>query len=191
MPAWGAEVDIRSRDQDSLYLSHDPFAQGDDFDLWLAAFKSHGITGPLILNTKEDGLEAHCLDRLKAHGIENFFFLDTTIPTLVRWTTKKNVAHFAVRFSRYEPLSAVMAFAGKASWVWVDCFDGVPARPEDLVELKKAFRICVVSPELQVGVTPQQAQHIQRFWPLSPWIDAVCTKTPELWSPGALPSRAS
>lgn len=190
-PAWGAEIDIRSKDKDALYLAHDPFAFGVELDQWLAEFKRRKIIGPLILNTKEDGLESACLDRLKAHNIDNFFFLDTTIPTLVKWTTIKNVSHFAVRFSRYEPLSAVMAFAGKAAWVWVDCFDGLPPNLADVAKLKKVFRLCLVSPELQIGWTPDLASKIGDFLPFYSLVDAVCTKRPELWPAEKVPSRAS
>lgn len=190
-PAWGAEIDIRSKDRETLYLAHDPFVPGDDLDLWLTEFKRREIKGPLILNTKEDGLESACLERLNAHKIDNFFFLDTTIPSLAKWTMVKNQRQFAVRFSRYEPLSAVMAFAGKATWVWVDCFNGLPPNPRDLAELKSAFRLCLVSPELQVGWSPDLSKKIEAFLPLCAMIDAICTKSPELWSAAREPSRAS
>jgi hypothetical protein len=181
MPSWGAEIDIRSHESKSLYLSHDPFMPGDDFDKWLAEFKRLGINGPIILNTKEDGLESFCIERLNRHGLGNFFFLDTTVPTLVNWTVKRGDARFAVRHSLYEPIAAVMAFAGKAKWVWVDCFGGEPPNVEDLKVLKKAFQVCLVSPELQLGLTPDTPSAIRRFSHLSSYIDAVCTKTPESW----------
>lgn len=165
--------------------------EGDDFDQWLTEYKKYGLVGPLILNTKEDGLESYCLEQLRAQGIKNYFFLDTTIPTLVKWTHKKNLPNFAVRFSAYEPLSSILAFAKKASWVWVDCFDGIPPDPRDVAELKNFFRICLVSPELQMGITADLAEKIRHFSPLLSMIDAVCTKNPELWPQDSSSSRAS
>ncbi len=165
--------------------------EGDDFDHWLSEYRKHKISGPLILNTKEDGLESYCLERLRDQDIKNYFFLDTTIPTLVKWTLKKNLPNFAVRFSAYEPLSSIMAFATKTSWVWIDCFDGIPPDPRHVAELKKFFRICLVSPELQVGMTADLARLIRDFSPVLSLIDAVCTKNPDLWPQESPSSRAS
>jgi hypothetical protein len=87
-PAWGVEIDLRSdvAAPGNIHLSHDPWKRGDDFGPWLDEFKKRGITGPIILNTKEDGLEETLIGAMKQAGIESFFFLDTALPTLVRWT---------------------------------------------------------------------------------------------------------
>ena len=44
------------------------------------------------MNTKEDGLEQTCINLLTNAGIQNFFFLDTAIPSLVQWSQKKRKA---------------------------------------------------------------------------------------------------
>ena len=38
---WGVEIDLRSTvsSPGALHLSHDPWAQGDDFEAWLKEFK--------------------------------------------------------------------------------------------------------------------------------------------------------
>ena len=54
---YGVEVDIRS-EQGKLIIHHDPFASGDDFEEWL----KHYQHGTLILNVKEEGLEARLIE---------------------------------------------------------------------------------------------------------------------------------
>ena len=92
LPEWGVEIDLRCVSVDApgcLHLSHDPWVRGEDFSAWIDAFLEKKIKGPIILNTKEDGLEQTCINILNEAGIQNFFFLDTTFPTLVQWTATK------------------------------------------------------------------------------------------------------
>jgi hypothetical protein len=178
-PNWGVEIDLRSNVQNSksLHLSHDPWIVGDDFGEWLQKFASLQIKGPLILNTKEDGLENQILELLDQNQISNFFFLDTTIPTLVKWAVKSKLSNFAVRYSHYEPTESVTIFQGKADWLWVDCFDGNPVNADIILRLKKNFKICLVSPELHGQPTDQ----IANFSLLYGAADAICTKNPSEW----------
>ena len=175
----GAEVDVRSDAgrPGTLHLSHDPWVRGDDFDAWLDAFAARADRGTLILNTKEDGLEADVLRRLEARGIADFFFLDTTVPTQVRWALGQGEARFAVRLSRHEPPASLAPFRGHAEWVWVDCFDGVPLSTDTVAEAARDFRVCLVSPELQ-GAPLSALDAFAGLWPLA---DAVCTKAPDAW----------
>jgi len=53
---YGIEVDIRSAG-DRLIIHHDPFVSGEDFEAWISAY-DHGT---LILNVKEEGLEARLI----------------------------------------------------------------------------------------------------------------------------------
>ena len=64
---YGVEIDLRSDvgHLHKLHLSHDAWVLGDDFDNWLLEFKAQCIFGPIILNTKEDGLEDIILQKLK------------------------------------------------------------------------------------------------------------------------------
>lgn len=179
-PEWGVEIDLRSvvEAPGALHLSHDPWKRGDDFQEWLAAFKTQKIAGPLILNTKEDGLEETLIELLNAQGIKNYFFLDTAVPTLVRWAAERRRKNFAVRLSSFEGLENVKPFEGLVEWVWVDCFGGAPMPLEPVKRLQGVFKICLVSPELQ----GQPVDTISRFFPLGRLSDAICTKRPDLWT---------
>jgi hypothetical protein len=176
-PSWGAEIDLRSdvSSPGKIHLSHDPWVLGSDFEEWISAARRVGIRGPIILNTKEDGLEARAAELMRKGGLDQFFFLDTAIPTLAK--ADLSLGEFAVRFSRYEPVEFVEQFAGKATWLWVDCFDGVPVLPQDLAPLAKGFKVCLVSPELQ----GKPVAEIERFGKLLPYAAAVCTKDPKQW----------
>lgn len=174
--SWGAEIDLRSdvTEPKKIHLSHDAWVKGDDFEKWLEVFKSKKIQGTLILNTKEDGLEERCLELMTAKSLDNFFFLDTTIPTLVH-LGKKYKKYFAVRYSSYENLELCVALKEHATWAWVDCFNRQPVTVAEVLALKQAgFKVCLVSPELQGG---QQSDKMN-FKDLIAVSDAICTKFP-------------
>lgn len=176
---FGVEIDLRSRvDQaGKIHLSHDPWQLGDDFEDWLNLYCERGFAGPLILNTKEDGLEARALEILSRSSLKNYFFLDTALPSLVQWAGVRRNSNFAVRISRYEDRRLAEVFAGKAEWLWVDCFGGIPMEPAQIADLKCSFRICLVSPELQ-GASTERICDFRELYPLA---DAICTKRPEIW----------
>jgi hypothetical protein len=176
----GAEIDLRSQvsHPGSLHLSHDPWILGEPFEAWAEEYARRGQQGPLILNTKEDLLEDSILRVLSKYSIEKFFFLDTALPTLVRRCLKQNESHFAVRYSAYEGLDFVLPFAGKAKWVWVDCFDRKAVDAADYEKLRSLFQVCLVSPELHGG-TPEE---IPPFREYASNANALCTKNPQLWN---------
>ncbi len=176
-PAQGVEIDIRSSGDKGLRLIHDPVPGGQDFSSWLDHYQARKFRGPLVLNTKEDGLEERILAQLRERGIENFLFLDTAAPTLVRWAQTPLAAHFFLRLSTFEPVAALEPFVKRMNWVWVDCFGGVPLDSALVRQAKKNFKVCLVSPELQ----GQPAERIQDFAKLFALADAVCTKAPERW----------
>jgi hypothetical protein len=178
-PSWGVEIDLRadSKRPGRLYLHHDAWQAGPDFVSWLRAFTQRKIRGPIILNTKEDGLEEAVLGLLKQHKAKHYFFLDTAFPTLVRWTLRNKKRSFALRYSRFEHAANLAPFRGKADWLWVDCFDGKPVAAAPLRKLKRYFKICLVSPELQGA----PAENLSKFKALQSLADAVCTKRPDLW----------
>lgn len=175
-PRWGVEIDLRSdvSKPGAIHLSHDPWILGEGFETWLDAFKARGVQGPVILNTKEDGLETRARELMSQRGLESYFFLDTAQPTLVRWTRREGERRFAVRVSAYEPAEGVGEFRGYAEWAWIDCFDGVPLAPE---KVPAGFKACLVSPELQ----GKPFDEIVRFGALVPKATAICTKDPARW----------
>lgn len=172
----GAEIDIRTYGS-RLVLTHTPKQDADSLDEWL----SHYHHGPLILNVKEDGLEEEILALVARFHVEEAFFLDLTLPTAVRLAGQQE-NRFAVRFSEYEPLEAALKFAGNARWCWLDCFTHLPLDPPTYQALRKHFKLCLVSPELEGH---EATKHIPEFkaalthFP----VDAVCTDFPHLWLP--------
>lgn len=171
----GCEIDLRSFAESAgkLHLSHDPWVIGDSFEEWLKKYSELEFKGPLILNTKEDGLESRILELLKKFKLDNFFFLDTTIPTTVK-LTQSGEKRVAVRYSTYEPENLIKNFEGLASWIWVDCFDGIYPPFE---KLPASYKVCLVSPELH-------GKELKDSPVLRKWLnaaDAICTKVPEKW----------
>ncbi|MEK6706816.1 MAG: hypothetical protein AAB116_12105 [Candidatus Poribacteria bacterium] len=173
---WGAEIDLRSRG-DNIILTHDAFTGGDRFEDFLKKWVSGYQRGTLILNLKEDGLESEVLRLLKSHKIMNYFFLDLSLPTIVRLAIKENIRNIAIRVSEYEPIEFAMKFVGKVDWVWLDTFSGSLWNPALVKRLSKFFRVCLVSPELQ----QYPINRIAQFKSLLPCLSAVCTKVPREW----------
>lgn len=176
-PRYGVEIDIRSRGSD-LILQHDPFANGERVSDWLEHYRH----GTLILNVKEEGLEASLLALMTQKGIEDFFFLDQSFPFLVKWS-QAGERRCAVRVSEFETIDTALSLAGKVRWAWVDCFTRFPLSQQDAQRLQQAgFRLCIVSPELQ-GRDPQceipGLAHLLGERAIVP--AAVCSKRPDLW----------
>jgi len=174
---YGIEVDIRS-EGDRLIIHHDPFVAGESFDDWIDAYRH----GTLILNVKEEGLEARLIALMQSKGIADYFFLDQSFPFLVKWS-KAGEHRCAVRVSEFESIETALTLAGKVDWVWVDCFTRFPLSEHDARRLEDAgFKLCLVSPELQgrdanVEI-PQLASLLKERNIVA---DAVCTKRPNLW----------
>ena len=175
-PQMGAEIDVRSSGS-QIILSHEAFQGGDPLEKYLERYAQSHSRRLLIVNTKEDGLEAKIMELLKRFGIERFFFLDLPLPTLVRLAVRQHEKRVAVRVSEYEPPEAAKPLRGLAEWIWADCFDGRPPDIKVLKGLRPSFKVCLVSPELQ-GYPPER---IADFKTLASDVDAVCTKHPELW----------
>ena len=175
---YGVEIDLRSRG-DRLVLHHDPFVDGCDFDEWLERYRHK----TLILNVKEEGIEERVKERMAAHHVEDFFFLDLSFPSLVRQVTHGET-RVAVRYSEFESIETVLTLAGKAAWVWVDCFTRLPVDGEAARRLEAAgFKLCIVSPELQGRDAAEIEPYRSRLDAERVRYDAVCTKRPELWGP--------
>ena len=174
---YGIEVDIRSKG-DRLIIHHDPFVAGESFDEWLDAYRH----GTLILNVKEEGLEARLIALMQSKGIADYFFLDQSFPFLVKWS-KAGEHRCAVRVSEFESIETALTLAGKVDWVWVDCFTRFPLSEHDARSLKDAgFKLCLVSPELQGRDANVEIPHlVSLLKERNIAADAVCTKRPNLW----------
>ena len=172
----GVEMDLRSYG-DRLIVHHEPFVDAVDFSEWL----NHYRHGTLILNVKEEGIEYRVRDMVEERGISNYFFLDLSFPFLIRMV-KTGEDRVAVRWSEYESIETVLSLAGRARWVWVDCFSKLPVEQASAARLRQAgFRLCIVSPELQ-GRDPGGIAACARYLQdQQVSVDAVCTKHPDLW----------
>jgi hypothetical protein len=173
---YGVEVDIRSWG-DRMVIHHDPFVEGESFDDWIAAYRH----GTLILNVKEEGLEARLVALMKQHGLEDYFFLDQSFPFLVKWS-RAGLRKCAVRVSEFESVETALTLAGRVDWVWVDCFTHFPLDGASARRLQDAgFRLCLVSPELQGRDVSEIAEIAALLKDLGIRADAACTKRPDLW----------
>ncbi len=175
--AYGVEIDIRSNGE-SLIIHHDPFATGERLEAWLNYYK-HEL---LILNTKEEGLEAQLIELMKHFDIHDYFFLDQSFPFLIKWS-KIGERRCSVRVSEFESVQTALSLSGMIDWVWIDCFTRFPINSIDITNLKSAgFKLCLGSPELhgwsaetaipELGVY-LKAEGIE--------LDAICSKSPQLW----------
>ncbi len=174
---YGIEVDIRS-ESDRLIIHHDPFVDGESFEVWLAAYRH----STLILNVKEEGLEARLIELMQRAGIEDYFFLDQSFPFLVKYS-RLGVHRCAVRVSEFESIQTALTLAGKVDWIWVDCFTQFPLSHDDARMLQDAgFKLCLVSPELQGrDAETEIAQLVPMLHERNIRAEAVCTKRPDLW----------
>ena len=131
---FGIEVDIRSYGKE-LIINHDPYEKGIIFSKWIKFYKH----GTLILNLKEDGLEEKILVYLKKYNIKSYFFLDQSMPSLIKTSTKGN-PNCAVRVSEYESIETALNLKGRVDWIWVDIFTKFPLNKESYLKLKKWLR---------------------------------------------------
>ena len=184
----GIEVDVRYH-ENNLILKHDPFNHHINSDTKLIdLLKVYKCSGPIILNLKTEGIENECINLMTKYNIKNWFFLDMTIPFLVRYADKAHKkkiqsfspANLAVRFSDMESIENALSFKDKVKWIWIDYFSEFPLNKKIFSLIKKAnFKICLVSPELQEDsiFTIEEISKICSELK----IDAICTKKPDLW----------
>jgi NDP-sugar pyrophosphorylase family protein len=140
---YGIECDLRNYNN-KIILSHDPFINGEEFESFIKFFNHKFI----IINIKTTGIANDILNILIKYNINNFFFLDLSIPEIL--SLKNQTSNIAIRLSEYEPIEQVLLFKDYAKWVWVDCFNGLFLNIDKYQILKSNnFKICLVSPELQ------------------------------------------
>ncbi len=175
---FGVELDIRS-DARGLYLAHDPYIAGERFESYLDHY-SHQL---LVLNVKEEGLEDRVEEQLDQRGISNYFFLDQSLPFLVKRGLKGHLRQ-AARVSEYESIDSVRRIAKFCEWAWVDFFNEPSFDSYSMREVQSlGLKICLVSPELHGAQRePEAALLAQQVYNSGLKIEAVCTKLPSVWS---------
>ena len=88
----------------------------------------------------------------------------------------------ALRVSEYESPAGYLALRGRADWLWIDTFHGLPDLRAQHDALRDAgFRLCLVSPELHGRGIGEIAGMKSSLRQQGIVMDAVCTKHPELW----------
>jgi hypothetical protein len=170
---YGVELDVRDK-YDEIIVQHDAFGKGENWDSYLKEY----VNGLMIANVKTEGIEEKIIADVEKNKIENYFLLDVSLPFLVK-LSNKGIKKMAVRFSEYEPIELATKFIGKVDWLWVDCFTQLPLHKDNFDFLKKHFKICIVSPELQSHNIEMITSFKQQL--INMPIDAVCTKYPDLW----------
>ena len=139
---FGVELDIRDHDG-RLVINHEPYSGGEPFEAYCRKF-GHAL---MIVDVKSEGIEGAALGVLEKNGIDNFFFLGLSFPSVVKLADAGEM-RIGLRFSEYEPIEGCLAMAGKAEWAWVDTFSRLPLDKPSFRKLKHAgFRTCLVCPE--------------------------------------------
>ncbi|MFA5995916.1 MAG: hypothetical protein WCW27_01645 [Patescibacteria group bacterium] len=139
-PKYGVEIDIRANGN-KLYLSHEPFTSGDDFEEYLKQFRHAGI----ILNIKEAGIEQRVLDLCKQYQVKKYFLLDVEFSYIYQ-ATRQGIHNIAMRYSEDEVIETVLNYKGKADWVWIDTNTRLPLDAAIIKQLQ-GFKTCLVCPE--------------------------------------------
>ena len=169
----GIEIDLRGNPvTGNIYLQHDHFNSGIDFEDLLKQYVEDNRTGTIILDVKEERLEYKILELIKKYNIKNYFFLDCSFP-MINYLTTHGENNVAIRFSEYEGLDTVRNMAGKANWVWVDTFTKNPLNIINTEEIHAlGYKICFVSPELQ-GQHELRELYLDTIKSLG--VEAICT----------------
>ena len=139
---FGVELDLRDDLNGRIYLSHDPFEPGEDFEDYLKEYHH----GTMILNIKSERIEHQVLELLNKYRIAKYFFLDSSFP-MIKLLSDMGERNIALRFSELEGLDTIRNMAGR---VWVDCFSRLPITKKEYRELKNlGYKLCLVSPDLE------------------------------------------
>lgn len=178
-PEYGVELDLRDDLNGRIYIAHNPFEPGEDFEEYL----KHYHHGTMIANIKSERVELKALELFKQYHIADYFFLDSSFP-MIKLLSDMSEYNIALRYSELEGLDTIRNMTGKVKWVWVDCFTFLPLTQDVHEELKKlGYKICVVSPELE-GQPEKIELYCSQLKNRGIKVDAVCTKAYniEKWS---------
>lgn len=168
---FGVEIDLRDDLSGRIYMEHDPFKDGEDFEEYLKNY-NHGT---MILNVKSERIEHKILELLKKYNIAKYFFLDSSFP-MIKLLSNQEEKNIALRFSEFEGMDTLRAMAGKVEWVWVDCFTKLPIDNKVYKEIKEmGYKLCFVSPELQ-GQPEKIEKYAKQIKNEDIEFDAICTK---------------
>lgn len=169
---YGVELDLRDNLDGRIYIQHNPFEAGEDFEEYLKEYHH----GTMILNVKSERIELKILEMLPDYDVRSYFFLDSSFP-MVWLLSNQGEKSIALRISEVESLDTARNMAGKIDWIWVDCFSKIPINKAQADELKNlGYKLCFVSPELEgreedIEVYRKQIETERLVF------DAICTKS--------------
>lgn len=168
---YGVELDLRDDLNGRIYIQHNPFEPGEDFEEYLKHYH-HGL---MILNIKSERIEHKVLELIGKYNVKSYFFLDSSFP-MIKLLSDMGETNIALRYSELEGLDTIRNMEGKATWVWVDCFTKLPIDKNSYAELKKlGYKLCMVSPELEGQ--PEKIEEYREFLKENRILmDAICTK---------------
>ena len=168
---YGVEIDLRDDTNGNIYMEHEPFISGNDFEEYIKEYNK----GTMILNIKSERIELKVIELLKKYNINDYFFLDSSFP-MIKLLSDKGENNIALRFSEYEGIDTIINMSGKVKWIWVDCFTRLPITKE--IEEKfhqMKYKICMVSPELQ-GQDEKLEEYANYIKKNNIKFDAICCK---------------
>lgn len=168
---YGVEIDLRDDTNGNIYMEHEPFISGNDFEEYIKEYNK----GTMILNIKSERIELKAIELLKKYNINDYFFLDSSFP-MIKLLSDKGENNIALRFSEYEGIDTIINMSGKVKWIWVDCFTRLPITKE--IEEKfhqMKYKICMVSPELQ-GQDEKLEEYANYIKKNNIKFDAICCK---------------
>lgn len=168
---YGVELDLRDSLDGRIYIQHNPFEAGEDFEEYLKEYH-HGL---MILNVKSERIEHRILELLPRYDVRSYFFLDSSFP-MIWLLSNRGEKNIALRVSEVEGLDTARNMAGKIDWIWLDCFSKIPIGKHEYDELKSlGYKLCFVSPELEGH--DNDIEEYKRFLDDSGmFMDAVCAK---------------
>lgn len=169
---YGVELDLRDDLNGKIYIQHNPFEPGEDFEKYLKSY-DHGM---MILNIKSERIEFKILKILSAYNIKSYFFLDSSFP-MVWLLSNQGEKNMALRISEVEGIDTARNMAGKVDWIWIDCFSRIPIEKGEYNELKQlGYKLCFVSPELE-GRDQDIENYASQLKQQGMLFDAICTKS--------------
>ena len=169
---YGVEIDLRDDHiSGELIMVHDPFVQGQKFKDFLKEY-DHKL---IILNIKSERIEYTVLENIRDSGKDiDYFFLDSSFP-MIYTLSNSGERKLALRYSEFESLDSIMLMKNRVDWIWVDCFTKFPLEKKTYDKLKKHFKLCYVSPELQQQ--PEKLLEYRKYILENDLVpDAICTK---------------
>lgn len=176
--SYGIEIDVRM-DTDSIILGHDPGLDG----ITLSSYLQHYQHDFLIVNVKTEKIEKYIISLLKEKNIENYFFLDSSMSSIVKMSIRAE-KRFCGRISEYESIESIELSKDLVDWVWVDCFTKFSLTSEIYRRLTGQLnkKICLTSPDL-VGRPEDIPLHAKMIKSSGFFPNAICCKLSniELW----------